>query len=1270
MNNITQNSAQLSQEYYLVPAPDLLDGRTEQDTLNFLTRFATLINFYDKDNHRYGDWSPFLLKDPVFLLASISKTAFNKSHLIYRNTCIGVENAIHETDTQDQGITFSLLFDELENVFMQVGQWAWYMENTGEEYELHRYIVGQLIDKFSAVYWALCSLREQMFLLQLVKDIKQSRYEQPPWMKSTTWTTNKDKLPCWDVLGLKYPLGENTLSDFLNAIVKSGDELYVFFQTITQRANSEYETAKRKRSRFPDTTLLRTFTNLLEIYRKELNGITEKHLQFYYKDILKQEQRPAQPDSVFVSATLAQPLSVFYLPAGTQLDAGFDEQKKTIVFETRQSAVLNTAVISKANTLYTLTGADNRQVFYLDSISNLSTINKSETGEVLSWKTFGGSEKADKPKLAIAFASPMFYLREGERKIIIRLVVEDFTDPELLDKTAFFFSTAADWLKIQPVKKGIREWGELFELALEFEIKQDQPALEAFVQNPDGYVNQWPLFKMEFESLKTPAYAPPIKEMNIEVAVSNLQSCQLYNDFGALDPKAPFPLFGPTPVVNNGFIVGSAEVFSKPVTAFNIDLEWDVLPRNFRKYYEEYNYYLLHNPGERKDGDEIPPDPEKEAAEEKKKEKALKRFFRWLGKILLAIIIWKINKDKKDDPVPTPIIIDWEYINSAFTIEFKELNNRDWEKIEMKQKTKCEINPEGHMHCSPYVIKSGCPLPKHKLGETLFTLDEKCEPLSYSRFAYIRPRFTEKYIGADASLQLTPLQFTDASTNGFIRMNLTGPEFGFGTPIYGNVVTYLALQNAKILAEMIKDPEKEKKFLPVANIPFVPKVKTFTASYTATHTYRFDYGQQEYPVQCYTYTPFKTYMVYDNTMDNEQYSDHINIGMSSERKAPVGVPMFVPFEYSGVLFLEVENLVSDHPLNIYVELAPKYGVVPTTAPKWFYLGKDGWHVMQVLTDGTNGFSCPGIVKVNVPATITHKPLVMPDGKYWISAAVTNPVDAYAETFFMTTNGIMAIRTGTDFLTEATTPVINSSTIQKPLYAIPEILEFVQPFPSFGGRGAENATDMNVRVSKRLKTKDRAVTRSDYFSIIRQEFPEIFYSKTSYDALTNTINTYLVPLYQNRLEPNAFTPVLSACSIGKIKKYLEEKAADFAGQQPGNFDFLYVQVHLSVTISTGYEAYGIKQKIIDALNVFMSPWIKANSPQLAIDTGITSAQVQAFVRTLQGVRDVTRVSFSSYTKDSKGKKTPVKSDPQKVKPQEVNVLIVPDINPQIEINPAA
>src|SRR3569833_230995 len=178
MNAIDQYKITQSWKQSLVPAPALIDSRTEQDRLNFLCKYASLINFYDSNNQLKGNWEPFLIKDPVFLLAHIAKTRSTAMHSHYLNTCTTLDRLTqpkppkHPDNYQmDLDSAFNVLFAGLTDVFVHIKRWIYFMQMTNDEYDLKTYIIYQTKTNFSQYYWALTSLQQGMYMASVTKGI-------------------------------------------------------------------------------------------------------------------------------------------------------------------------------------------------------------------------------------------------------------------------------------------------------------------------------------------------------------------------------------------------------------------------------------------------------------------------------------------------------------------------------------------------------------------------------------------------------------------------------------------------------------------------------------------------------------------------------------------------------------------------------------------------------------------------------------------------------------------------------------------------------------------------------------------------------------------------------------------------------------------------------------------------------------------------------------------------------------------------------------------
>ncbi len=1264
---MNQNQITASLNHALQPSANLIDGRTERDWLGFIADFASLINFYDLTNQVNGNWSPFLLKDPIILLASISKTNVSKQHTLYLKTCMQLEQEVAGLNAPNQ---FNNLFNQLIGLFLKIERWIYFMLKSDQEYGLKKYMIFQVENIFSPILWALLALRQQFFLNKIINEtdaFETNVFENADYK---TWRLNKNKKPYWEILELNKLFLDNTTTDFLNALKKVGDKLFVFFKTITHHAKDSFEKLKQKIGKFPDTILMRTFVNLLMNHKNQLNEIAQKHLDFYYTDILKQKINNALPDSVFVAIELGKKTLPFLLPKNTLFDAGVDAQKKPISFISTQNVSLNPATIVSARTMTLLQDAELPQNLYLQNIAAPSTIKKDEVGKTQGWPIFGGTKTpvSEPTTLGFAIASPLMLLKEGNRNLQITLTFEKEGALNFLNTANYYLSTQANWFPATFSVKGLDNDSQ--SILLNLTLNDSQPPIEAFLENPDGYACPWPLLKIEFNGLQTNLEVPVLKMVAFTVAVNNISTLQLYNDFGALDAKKPFQLFGPTPMVNSNFIMGSNEIFSKPLQSLFLDMTWDGLPKNFQTYYQEYNNYVADYTQKNSVNEQPLEIAEKPKGVLQKigsvfaKGIEITKGFAVKIKDSIVETLQEIIQLLKDflgiiDPNPsTP------FNNVCFTVDFEWLNNNSWKKIDLN-KQGVAVASDGSITPIPYTPNLYCNPPAGQSTNLLFSTSNEpntCTLTDKSFFGYKAPvpvattsfglqtptiDFVKPGVVAqntkpettavDANIQNAPLIYSDKSTSGFLKMTLTAPTpFGFGSELYAEVLADIALQNA---LQISKNPKIDpKKLCSPAKLPLAPKLKSIQANYSATQQHDLT-KTTPYPLQCFSYDPFVTYMNYDNTGNVPVYNYNVGDNQITQTATPVGIPLFTSLHnYKGFLYIELTNVEAPNEINFYVELGRKEGNIPNnTKPDYYYLGNMGWQALTLLTDGTNNLSCSGIITLNFPKNMSKETPLMPTKNYWICIATKNDVSNYPDVTFLKTNGVLLTRSGNEYLQDISEPKIDADVILKPLATIPEIANTTQPFPSFGGKAMENDDLKNKRISNRLKTKDRVLNTADYYNIILQEFNDVYYVKTIYSHKKTQV--YVVKKQESATNFSAFSPMITVCLEQKIQQYLTQKASAFTIIEVSNFVFLYVTVNATITILEGYDFQGVQKTIEAALNLFLSPWITTNTTQIAIDESLENGDVIRFIKTIKGVADVQKLSFDTSTT----KTTPTTTD---------------------------
>lgn len=102
----------------------------------------------------------------------------------------------------------------------------------------------------------------------------------------------------------------------------------------------------------PHLALLLTFLKLLQYPQELFAGLTEKNVEFFYRDILKLESQAEVPDQVHVIFNLARDVREYLLTKGTLLNAGKDNTGADLHYEVTEDVVLNNAQVSDVKTIH------------------------------------------------------------------------------------------------------------------------------------------------------------------------------------------------------------------------------------------------------------------------------------------------------------------------------------------------------------------------------------------------------------------------------------------------------------------------------------------------------------------------------------------------------------------------------------------------------------------------------------------------------------------------------------------------------------------------------------------------------------------------------------------------------------------------------------------------------------------------------------------------------------------------------------------------------
>ena len=177
----------------------------------------------------------------------------------------------------------------------------------------------------------------------------------------------------------------------------------------------------------------------------------------------------------------------------------------------------------------------------------------------------------------------------------------------------------------------------------------------------------------------------------------------------------------------------------------------------------------------------------------------------------------------------------------------------------------------------------------------------------------------------------------------------------------------------------------------------------------------------------------------------------------------------------------------------------------------------------------------------------------------------------------------------------------AQTIQKFVERNPKIKTVEQPYPSFGGKEAENDMDYYTRVSERLRHKGRASTAWDYERLVLDAFPQISFALCmSHARLNDTDNVFeyapgcvailVSPDVDIVPQEDMFKPVVPAVVINGIRTYLEGVSSSHVSIDVWNFKYKEVKVACEVHLRKGLTDIGYyRDKLNSDLKTFISPW---------------------------------------------------------------------------------
>ncbi|MBW8331727.1 MAG: baseplate J/gp47 family protein [Prolixibacteraceae bacterium] len=634
----------------------LVDEKEFADWIVFANDFAVFINYYNNSNVIAGNWKPFFSADISAQLGTIALQNIGRYQQEIKERFDFIRDDDNETALAEIRIKLNELFSAILTISKALDGYTLKLpEDTSLKqtiFNLTKTRLSPALKRLIAYYQAAqthgyldnSTLSNWLILNKPLTDagqiinidgLSKNWFDNSIYADWAAYVADIDSdesifnnpLTAFadEFLSIEHAANHNLFTGIFDTYLST-------YTKIIQEAEAELlKTLESYDAHTPHYALFLSFLMLFRFTQTHSNTITQRHLDFYYKEVLRLQPRKAEANKVHVLGELAKQVDSYLLKQGTLLKAGKDSLKKDVNYQLDADTVFNKAKVAQLKTFYKAAGDDsikepgtstvkqnnNGRVFASPATNTDDGIEAKLTSANKEWQPYvhkvykeAELERIAMPKaqLGFALASHYLYLTEGERKVFVRLVMNN--NSALNGKHIECYLTAEkEWYKVESLT--IASSGKKLSdgttncAEISFTIPGSAPAIVNYNAAKHGgtFNVALPMLKIylvnddasiyEYDALKDIIITQT--EIRVEVGMegshsqNGLKNLQLSNDFGALDASKPFMPFGGMPKKDSGFVIGSKEIISKKNTAVKLNIEWAELPDAASKIKYEIN---------------------------------------------------------------------------------------------------------------------------------------------------------------------------------------------------------------------------------------------------------------------------------------------------------------------------------------------------------------------------------------------------------------------------------------------------------------------------------------------------------------------------------------------------------------------------------------------------------------------------------------------------------------------------------------------------------
>ena len=213
-----------------------------------------------------------------------------------------------------------------------------------------------------------------------------------------------------------------------------------------------------------------------------------------------------------------------------------------------------------------------------------------------------------------------------------------------------------------------------------------------------------------------------------------------------------------------------------------------------------------------------------------------------------------------------------------------------------------------------------------------------------------------------------------------------------------------------------------------------------------------------------------------------------------------------------------------------------------------------------------------------------------------------------------------------------------------MVTIPGVDRMWQTGKVIPGRLAETEDELIIRLSERLRHKNRAVSPWDYERLILEHFPHVAKVKcfahmqsgvdSNREPRPGSVLIVVVPHWQTGVTGYCDELMLSAVELRRMRGFLQEHASPFVNIEVRNPVYEWVQVRCTVKFNGGFQAGFFVNRLNRDISSFICPW-QAGGYHARFGWRIRKKDIESYLQELDYVEFITNFSMLHITQDEEG-----------------------------------